>query len=156
MKKLLAICLLLATTFSVNAQEKPSKEQTIAFMRRVLESSIGQQYHSNHIVTQVSFDGNSYKNTLQNVHYKDDYRLIEYRGIKWEHFSSIGAEENLEGIDDLNTWFDVNIENIDDSGSSFSKVIQFRIPISKKESFNKACLRLAEIAKEENKDPFQN
>ena len=41
MKKLITICLLIATAFSVNAQQKPTKEETIAFMNRTLKSTIG-------------------------------------------------------------------------------------------------------------------
>ena len=156
MKKLLTLCLLMAATLAITVQEKPSKEKTIAFMRGVLESSIGQPYHGNHVVTQVSFDGDSYKNTLQNIHYKNDFQFIEYRAIKWEHFSSVSTEKTLEGVVDFNVWFDVKIENIHDNGKSFSEIVQFLIPVLKKESFKKACLRLSEIAKEENKDPFAN
>lgn len=34
--------------------------------------------------------------------------------------------------------------------------IRFFVPSDKAESFKKACIRLSELAKEENKGPFQN
>ena len=41
MKKLLTICLIMATVFTVNAQDKkPTKEETIAYLDKVVKMSV--------------------------------------------------------------------------------------------------------------------
>ena len=41
MKKLITICLLLATALTTTAQDKPTKEETLIFMKRTLEAANG-------------------------------------------------------------------------------------------------------------------
>ena len=55
MKKLLTICLLLAITVTSQAQQKPTKEETVAFISRTVELSIGSQYNYTY-TTKISFD----------------------------------------------------------------------------------------------------
>ena len=87
MKKLLTICLLLATAFTVNAQEKkPTKEETIAFMKRTLELSIGSEFNYTY-TTKISFD---YKNYSKESVMKAGGQVVgnyveAYSLLKWEN-----------------------------------------------------------------------
>ena len=159
MKKLFTICLLLATTFTVSAQQKPTKEETVAFMKRTLESAIGSRAPFI-ALKEVSFSENSYSTRI--IFHDGRNGDMETSSIKWE--SLIPDQITIRKLREC-TEVEVSfrypakvtksIGGEKTSDESLSK-ISFYVPNDKAESFKKACLRLAEIAKEENKDPFQN
>jgi hypothetical protein len=174
MKKLLTICLIMATAFTVNAQGgKPTKEETVAFINRTLNECKG-------------FKLPYYMGTMQNVDFSEnkliyttiltvgvdgkkdcDHKEI-YENINWSKLKMDQMEFNQET--DYFSYYHIrfstnlnkttNNENCSFRENSKKTNIQSNmyvfIPTEKKESIKKAFLRLSEIAKEENKDPFQN
>lgn len=161
MSKLITICLLLALTVTSHAQQKPTKEETIALINRTTALSIGKHYlTSNSRVTESKFTYDSYSCTQKT---EDGTVIIKqtYSGISWEtlnprrqiilvneHGYGLGAVEvgfNKESkSESAITGRETEIEDVNSTN--------ILIPTEKFESFKKACLRLAEIAKEENFD----
>ena len=66
MKKLITICLLLATTFTASAQQKPTKEETVAFINRTTSQTIGTHYlYGKMSETKFTYDNYSFTQTGQ-------------------------------------------------------------------------------------------
>ncbi len=159
MKKLLTICLVMATVFTVNAQDnKPSKEETVAFIQRQFESLIGSKVR-NSVITKYDFDlARIYFENRHNLQFTSSYT---YTQINWGNLFEVQRYEN-----DIILFFTTSIykdyKAVKDNGSivnseaKFENYIQILVPSEKFESMKKAFLRLSEIAKEENKDPFQD
>ncbi|EAZ95019.1 hypothetical protein FBBAL38_11759 [Flavobacteria bacterium BAL38] len=162
MKKLLTICLIMATIFTVNAQDKkPTKEETVAFINRTTALTVGKIFYGS-TTTEAKFNYDSY-------FYSQTFNAFlsttkKYSGILWETM----VPDQIQILNER----DIDIIEI---GIPFTKIIKFEststgsdskteynnwlriiIPKEKFESIKKACLRLSEIAKEENKDPFQD
>jgi hypothetical protein len=154
MKKLLTIYLLIATICTVNAQTKPTKEETIAFMNRTLKSTIG----FNGIV-EIDFNQNTY--TLKDytsVGAKGFYSSHTSSGIPWETLQADSFHihgNRLRIIFSRNYRHKYQVHNSPEI-EEFISSLDIKLPFDKVESFKKACIRLSEIAKEENKDPFKN
>ena len=162
MKKLITICLIMATVFTVNAQDrKPTKEETISFMKRVLESTVGYVAPSKGQLLEVKFDGVSYfyksyydllKSNIYGTTSAINWELLNAESFKsFENNSLVQLKVNFTG----NFSFRQKIGLREEKEFFYSEVI-FYLPLANVESFKKACIRLSEIAKEENKDPFQN
>lgn len=167
MKKLLTICLLIATAFTVNAQDtKPTKEETVDFINRTTAQSIGNQYRFGTLTeTKFTYDSYSFTQTAQITDTDIHIQMETYSGILWESLNpewikkinvregdatagvSIAFSKKIK-YEDAYTGIETKIE--------YKNVLEIIIPIEKFESVKKACLRLSEIAKEENKDPFAN
>ena len=78
MKKLIAICLLVAITLTVEAQVgKPTKEETVAFMKRTLEAANGSKTPFG-TLKEVKFSENFYSTKII---YEDGF--CEISMIKW-------------------------------------------------------------------------
>ncbi len=162
MKRIITFCLLLATSFAVNAQG-PSKEETIKFINKTLplaylsssqpfeEISItGEQYFE-----RINFDGRNYDQTSNKYH------------VKWEDISQV-TTENPTGRDYIyfNVYFNKEcktdlyyIKNgtITSYLEQTRGMIRLKFPneeAAKVNSLKKAFEHLAEIFKAENKDPF--
>lgn len=162
MKKLITICLLLATTFTTNAQQKPTKEETLAFMKRTLEATIGYNAPGKGKILEIKFSGDYY-------FYKAYYDLGDTGFTNYSTTSLINWEKikpDFIIFKDANSLTEVKIsfsnsmkikQQVSDQPERdfFNSQATFYVSTEKKESFKKACLRLAEIAKEENKDPFE-
>jgi hypothetical protein len=159
MKKIITICLLIATTFTVKAQDgKPTKEQTISFMNRTLKSTIGFEGKDGKIVEIELNQNKYYLKTYYDLGGSGFYSNFISSEFPWE--SLIVDQFEVNG-NNLRIIFSQNYRNkykIDDQPEKeqFISSLDMTLPFDKIESFKKACLRLAEIAKEENKDPFQN
>jgi hypothetical protein len=159
MKKLLTICLIMAAVFTVNAQNgKPTKEQTIAFIQRQFESLIGTKNFSN-VITKYEFEPTKiYFEDRSNLKYNSSYT---YTQINWGNLVEIKRYENdiqLFFKSSINRDYKAVMDNgrIVNSEKKIENYIQIPVPDEKFESMKKAFLRLSEIAKEENKDPFQD
>ncbi len=156
MKKLLTICLFIATVFTINAQQKPTKEQTVAFIKRTCESTRLKKHWDNTIMqTSFNYDNSSIEyltdgNTSNTI---DEYSLI-----KWENFTRFGIGTSENDITQVFIEFSNTVKLVRDGKlCDFDKLgLRLYVPNSKVESIKKAIERLVEIAKEENKDPFQN
>ncbi|MFA5298793.1 MAG: hypothetical protein WC389_11365 [Lutibacter sp.] len=162
MKKLLTICLLLAISFTSQAQEKkPTKVETLDFMKRTIEQTIGQYAPGKGTIQEIKFNENSY-------YFSAYYDLIKAKNsglttlIKWENLAPEGFYvQEANPITKMKVTFNGNISYKQKVGNSpekefFFSEAEFFVPSNKAESFKKACIRLSEIAKEENKDPFAN
>ncbi|MGV8946375.1 MAG: hypothetical protein ACOH1N_08105 [Lutibacter sp.] len=158
MKKILTICLLLTIAFTSQAQDgKPTKEETVKFIQKTLESLKGSIYIMNLVITEYDFEQNS-------LFFKAEKgRIImsnRYSQINWDKLVKIdftNAQSTLEIQLIFSTTFKQEslVTHVKDE-TTYEKYIQIPIPESKKGSMEKAFLRLSEIAKEENKDPFQD
>lgn len=83
---------------------------------------------------------------------------IKYNGFLWEYLDHDNF--SIQSETTLYIRFRKQFHEISEIGSTpkdqlTNQLVVF-IPAEKIESFKKACIRLSEIAKEENKDPFQN
>lgn len=171
MKNILLIALFLTAT-GAWAQNKPTKEETLDFMRRTAEAAIGSEYNSSR-TTEITFTGDTYsrKSVMEIGNNKIGGTYDDtYSGIKWENLIASGfALKNCgigeNGICEMWVSFTNKVKFFEGkdlkyapSGekTTFTQTVGILIPSEKFESMKKACLRLAELAKEENKDPFQN
>jgi hypothetical protein len=169
MKKLLTICLIMATMFTVNAQEKPSREVTAKFIDATLKKTIGtEDLPGGNLLTNVSFDGNQLilTTTRKNLELRS---TTTYSNFDWEGLSIFLVRNDQEkskitGFEVVQISFETNFKEVY-IAEQFGKVrnterlkswILIHMPSDKIASLEKAFLRLSEIAKEENKDPFQN
>ena len=171
MKKLITICLLIATTIIANAQTKPTKEETIAYINRLFESTVGKTAF-NQTIIRSSFNYETYIYEYlpikEGVNYTNTVAVTSL--IKWENYSkvnffqmknSVGEWVNMEDLlSDLGymgVYFSTNVLlTQNDDVKQYRDMVCFYYPLSKKENLKKAFERLAEIAKEENKDLFGN
>ena len=144
-------------TLTVNAQTKPTKEETLAFLRRTCESTIGKTsddkkfikttFSYNNITTEYLIMGNQ------------DNSIDEFSLIKWENATQILIWEpgDEQEINDVMIKFSSQVLLEQDGGAGkYRDSVYFYYPEIKRESVKKAIERLIEIAKEENKDPFKN
>ncbi len=166
MKNLLTICLIMATTFSVNAQnDKPTKGEVIDFMTSVLNGSKGTEMADNYFINRIEFDGNKYSYSCGK---KMGYTgfTTESINIPWNEFKEFDSDyEVTNDIISVRLKFYIKVVgalylNAGNGNTSRSDTYQdgfvMIIPAIKVESFKKGIRRLVEIAKEENKDPFRN
>ncbi|EAZ95016.1 hypothetical protein FBBAL38_11744 [Flavobacteria bacterium BAL38] len=181
MKKLLTICLIMATTLSISAQEgKPTKEETIAYLDKVLKMSIGYKHYGVvEDIRQVEFRIKYYSFTESKVtltQNQTDYRNhsskngeTSWANFDWTNVKSI-TTNSLSKNDQLpndSLWRDKELESINikfsnpiiiDWGDGPEPRYSFGLLVlkTKADSAIKALNRLIELAKEENKDPFKD
>lgn len=155
MKKILTICLLLAATFTVKAQQKPTKEETIALINRTTALSIGKHYLSSGIVvteSKLTYDSYSFTTKL------DEGTIITntYSDISWTTLSleKMTVDILYGDLAEVRVRFEKDIkkeraytgrETEIDNGPFLYIVI----PTKEIESIKKAFLRLAEISFDE-------
>jgi hypothetical protein len=160
MKKLIAICLLTVATCTVNAQQKPTKEETIAFMKKALEASNGIQSPFGKLQN-VYFSERLYQDEKTFGKNNLEKGLHAVYDIKWESLvpKSIDIQE-LYTCSIVVVYFNDLVTrgsgDADRGKKTYGVVreptIDFYVPKEMAERFKKACLRLSEIAKEENKE----
>jgi len=166
MKKLITICLLMATIFSVNAQDgKPTKEQTLTYLSKTFALSEGESFDGQ------TFDVYNFSNNkiIENYNTKNNGSYVkcndEYKDFKWETFELVTSPRNslseLDNLCKIVIRFGSNFKAVlgcDDASDVIEmndKYLYLYILKTKAESFKKAIERLVEIAKEENKNPFE-
>ena len=167
MKKKIAICLLLAATLTVNAQEKPSKDVTVKFIEANLKKSIGTEDKYSNLLTNVSFDGNVLILTTTvaslEVRTTEKYSNFDWEGVSFS-VRDDSEKSKIPGFEVVAISFETSYkqetiteqyEEVRESERLFNW-FQIHMPSDKIESLEKAFLRLQEIAKEENKDPFKD
>lgn len=154
MKKLLIICFLLATAFTSQAQDKkPIKEETVKFIDQALKLRIGTASFKRYTIQEINFK----PELITLVDLLDDKtrrRFNEYSNIKWETLINISID--LTEYTKMTLKFEANYKFKYEDYIDYSKILTLPIPENKIESLKKAFLRLSEIAKEENKDPFED
>jgi hypothetical protein len=173
MKKLLTICFLITIAFTSQAQEgKPTKEETIAFINRTINECKGFKlpYYMGKLES-ASFTENklTYKTTTSLTSGKKNCDREEiYEDIFWDKLKveNIKFENNEDGASYYEINFSQNMSHSDitencvfienHSKTNILSNMYVFIPVQKKESIKKAFLRLSEIGKEENKDPFED
>lgn len=174
--------LILAISSRYIYSQAPTKEETIAFIKSCAQEAIGLRAMDGRVLTDIVFN---YYKVEQELKYEltpeqtgNGKVHIYQKGseewplIKWQNVSSIQILnchllENY-GFCQLQIHFKLpnqkHIVRIDGLGDkNFDRFVDeytHFIPISihknKLESVEKAVLRLSQIAKEENKDPFKN
>ncbi len=179
MRKIITVLCLTVCIHTMYAQNKPTKEETIAFINRTAEEAIGTIYNSTR-TKEISFDLMSYRRISIMEINKDNGTIVETnKYVETQTFPSLeflNMEKEFElmncevGRDDIcEIWIpfkkDVKREETNNGLASYnrneskkevgySSVLAILIPKGKAESVKKAFLRLTEIVKEENKDPF--
>lgn len=181
MKKLITICVLIVTVFTVNAQQKPTKKETIAYLDKILKMSIGYKTYGlseedkraeEYQIIDYTFSEFKVENTVIEINYKKNSSVKDeqaYSNIIWANNTAIEI-----GKRDTSLYRDNEIVSIslqfsnkllvdrnytrDNPGDEmrFQNWLSFVVLKTKSESFKKALERLVEIAKEENKNPFED
>jgi len=167
MKKIITICLLLAATLTVNAQEKPSKDVTAKFIEANLKKTIGTKDKYSNLLTNVSFDGNVLILTTTDkslgVTTTETYSDFDWEGVRFS-VRDDSEKSTIPGFEVVQISFETSYKQktiteqygeVRKSERLFDWFI-IHMPSDKIESLQKAFLRLQEIAKEENKDPFKD
>ena len=172
MKKLLLLFLFITITSFANAQDaKPSKEETQKFLNNMLSSVIGNPQDSDQPtirkIQKQSFT-NDFSDYLRQNGDNEFRERDEYIRIPWQDFTDfivITQKNDIQTIVRLifktkmeEKYFCCYVDEDNGIPALTFTTDQFLIflPNDKVESCKKAILRLAEIAKEENKDPFKN
>lgn len=161
MKKLLLSIILISEVFTTQAQTtKPTKDETIKFMATVLKSVEGSVSEDTITLVEQSFNGSSL-NTKLNQPGLGVFGIETYSDIKWESYiddSFHAVQQKGEPYLSVFIYFKTKMkyEGEGISKLKFKDYLCMNIPSDKLPSFKKAILRLVEIAKEENKDPFGN
>lgn len=155
MKKLITIGLLIATSFTVNAQEKPSREQTIKFIDTTLKKFVGNN-DAAEVLKNISFDG---VELIKTSTMYNEPSIDKYSNLHWEELSfAIREDSKVSGFTKIQLSFETNFKQYMSllNKERFFDWFTLYVPTDKIQSIEKAFLRLKEIAKEENKDPFEN
>ena len=156
----------MATIFIIHAQDKkPTKEETIDFMFKTLSGSKGTEMSDGYFINRIEFDGSNYTYACGKKMGNTGF-ATETVNIPWNEFKEFDSDHEVnEEIVSVRLKFKIKVEgalylNAGNGNNSKSATYQdgfvMIIPTTKTESFKKAILRLIELAKEENKDPFQN
>jgi len=160
MKKIITICLLMAATFIANAQEKPSKEETIAYLDKALKSPIGYNTYNTKENVRVVVNVIELCSFMEKeIDFKNK---IKFSNINWADMKEISTcttavcdssytDELVQITINFSSKIKVECPNFK---IRYMNEIWFAVLRSKLESFKKGLIRLSEIAKEENKDPF--
>jgi len=172
LKKLLIICLLTITTFTVKAQTaKTTKEQTINYLTRIFSLTEGEKtlnkttkYTTNFEYTACLF---SIDKIIEKYNFetvwndpektKNGMRKYTSSNLKWETVTSVNLGSQLNNLTIVSITFSAKYKlTVDEEESGQENVLNLLVVNNKAGSFKKALDQLVEIMKEENKDPFQN
>ena len=168
MKQVLLSFLFSAFLFFVQAQEtKPSKEVTQKFLSKILSQVVGNlpwEGAPQPIQKQVlNMDFTNYTMQTQS---DETYKRTEFINIPWEDITTLDVTTNR-----IVSWININFKSKmeyrhhccfvdEDKGvpltTNYEDQMRIYVLTDNVESCKKALLRLSEIAKEENKDPFKN
>lgn len=167
MKQLLtAIAIICLTSFTAQAQNKPSKEETIKFIVSVLKQMDYMRWDDGGGIDHFeSFSGSD----LSTKRYENGNLVSQTTlgDVKWESFKSFdfyvtpNCSACINIVISFSTPFKQIINNYS-RGKTYSDTndhFDYYLPSSSKDrmpSLKKAFERLKEIAQEENKDPFAN
>ncbi|MDX5437687.1 MAG: hypothetical protein LPK03_10860 [Pontibacter sp.] len=142
-------------------KSKPSEEEVYDFLNRTVKLAEGNAIDEDNIVTSASFSKNEVSNTEE--HKRGLYALkFTYTGIKWETLAGFdkyevaGSSENLVYFT-VSFTSPVKVTSVGKNRPTETKYDKnglIPIPKDKLQSVQKAIIRLAEIAREQNKDPF--
>ncbi|MGB4774045.1 MAG: hypothetical protein WBP45_02635 [Daejeonella sp.] len=163
MKKLLCITILLITSFGyLKAQNaKSAKDDVIDLLNKTTKSTIGKRFERTGIVKESVISFTKYKNIVTSE--EDNSSTKEqYVQLKWENLDPVlkgKAGYNDEEIIKIRLYFTNKIKyrkivstNSEKEDSEVSTVEIF-IPAKEFESVWQTCQRLAQLSREENKDP---
>lgn len=177
MKKIIiAILFIFCLPFVYGQEKKPTKEETISFIKRTVETSIGSVYNSTR-TTEIIFEYDRYKRvSVMEVkrdnqsavivgNYDEEWSLLKWDNLDKKEFELQNCPVGENDICEMWIFFSRDIKHTEiertkyvgnKDETKFTHYLPILIPKEKFESMKKAFLRLAEIAKEENKDPFAN
>ncbi|WP_379042310.1 hypothetical protein [Pedobacter alpinus] len=162
--------MLILTCINSLAQQKPSKEETVAFLNRTLQEVIGLRLpFAGGTCSGATF--NLSELVIESAGMIGDTRFFDisqkYWNIRWDLFKEMEFKTGDNQASYYHIRFSNNLnysrkmfnkksgDNDEITENSQSNILLFT-PLSKAESVKKAVYRLVEIAKEENKDPFLN
>ena len=143
----------MATVFTVNAQDgKPTKEETVAYLTRSFKLVEGEKFFSNNTAYSYSKYDFSINKIIETY---DDGSGSTYSDFKWETLTEIRTPTCPEEykVCEIRLYFSSYFKDELNLTWKFKEVYVLK---SRAESVKKAFLRLSEIAKEENKDPFED
>nr|WP_315153950.1 hypothetical protein [uncultured Flavobacterium sp.] len=159
MKKLITICLFMATFYTAFAQnKKPTKEETIQFIQKTVNSG-GRLSEFTISDTNISWKRVSpsigMNVTFKHANVRFDKILKVYESsLSGDGNSNVTIEFSINTIKfhSTGTHYEESVESIDNNRDKISLIL----PRDKVQSIIKAFDRLKEITIEENKDPFEN
>jgi lysophospholipid acyltransferase (LPLAT)-like uncharacterized protein len=162
MKNFLFCFLLITVNLITHAQNaKPSKEEIVKFLNNEMQIGLGPDGPSV-TTTFIEFKYDKYVIKF-NQREGSKFMTLSYSNIPWDKIKSIASEINTARTACVTLYihFERSVTKTVEGEKLEQKIeadtsIFFDIPKDKIESCKKAILRLAEIAKEENKDPFVN
>lgn len=180
MKKLITIYLLLATAFTVSGQtKKPTKDETIAYLDKIVKMSIGYKTYAvggdgngeehrvdEYLITSYSFNESKVEMTSNIKEYKTNIsgiHVLGFSNLNWANVTAIKINSLTEVEFKLRNDSLFRDEELEEFAIRFSSKIMMksgdkiypRIDLilsvlkTKTESFKKAIERLVEITKEE-------
>lgn len=165
MKKIILPLIFIGAAFVLQAQDtKPTKEATRKFINSMLAQVVGEKCTGSYLIKKQSFisDFGSYEFTEGDG---SGWMSSNITLIKWQELNEFEeyAEPKNVNLRFIRLSFNTKIKNVTDynccivqGSSDFTNDFSFYVSADKYESVKKACYRLSEIAKEENKDPFKN
>ncbi len=155
---LLSILLIVIVSFTQAQEGKPTKEETVKFLNNQLQVSIGPDKNGD-VITFIELKYDSYIIEFQS-NLGQRIKLV-YSSLPWDQVKEIANEIDYDNYSSLTINFNRNIQYTVEGLTPLPEIkndieININVPKDKIESCKKAILRLAEIAKEENQDPFAN
>ena len=164
MKKLLLLFLLTSITVVVKAQDKPSKSDAQGLINTILKRVVTRNSCSEGMMVSEQFFTNDFANYHYAASSKDKKKsaITDISDIHWKNYLKCDMKTSVwdTGIACTTVYFSTSMKQTfileGKEVSTFETTIDIVIQPEKLESIKKAFERLAEIAKEENKDPFKN
>ena len=158
MKKLLLAIGLLVCLESLKAQtKKPTKDETVQYLNKLCQAGLGISKGKEFIINSVDFTYNSLEvKTTPNI------SISKWSNIPWEELESMEILSSSIWFVKFKTLMPFNSsqpesgQSLAYSSSQPENSFHIYAPADKMESAKKAVMRLVEIAKEENKDPFKD
>jgi len=164
MKKLLLLFLFTYITVVVKAQDKPSKANTHGIINTILKRVVARNSCSEGMMVSEQF----FTNDFAQYHYlekskdKKKAAITDVSNIQWKNYLKCDMKKSEwnSGIACATVYFTTAMKQTSmlegKEISSYETTFDIVTQPEEFESIKKAFERLAEIAKEENKDPFKN
>lgn len=164
-KSITALLLCLLMSFATAYSQAPTKDETINFMTTTLNGAKGTEMSDGFFVTIIEFDGNNYSYTCGKKMGRANFSTAT-ENIPWQEFKSFESNYKVnEDITSVRLKFKIKVEGAlylntengnNAKSATYTEGFVMLVPTEKAESFKKGIMRLVELAKATNKDPFSN
>lgn len=162
-KFLLSVLFLASLSIAEAQNAKPTKEETQKFLYSMLKAALGKDVNEGYTLTKQSFTNDLESYSYTTVTDRGSTDGDEVTLIDWSKFANKYQVNSFGSADviQFSCYFNNKIQVIhkDIFGNVKTKMtdnFDFFVPTEKEDSVFRACMRLRELAKEENNDPFKN